>query len=234
MAEAIRLVSIGRGIDPRGYTLLPLGGGGPLHATALARELGIRRIAVPPHPGVLSATGLLFAPIEHESSVAFPRLLAGLEWPEVERALADRDQACARLMRSEGVPAAHTHIFHFADVCYVGQSYHLEIPLQTDAANPLETLYRDFLAAHDRIYGHSTEGAARIVNLRSIHRSTVSRPATAAPAALGMRQREQGHAPHSHRRKRQIHPGHLYDRSTMRRASRFAVRRSSSNPTRRP
>ena len=62
MAEAIRLVSIGRGIDPRGYTLLPLGGGGPLHATALARELGIRRIAVPPHPGVLSATGLLFAP----------------------------------------------------------------------------------------------------------------------------------------------------------------------------
>ena len=47
---------------PRGYTLLPLGGGGPLHATALARELGIRRIVVPPHPGVLSATGLLFAP----------------------------------------------------------------------------------------------------------------------------------------------------------------------------
>ena len=95
MAEAIRLVSIGRGIDPRGYTLLPLGGGGPLHATALARELGIRRIAVPPHPGVLSATGLLFAPIEHESSVAFPRLLSGLEWSEMERALGDRDQACA-------------------------------------------------------------------------------------------------------------------------------------------
>jgi N-methylhydantoinase A/oxoprolinase/acetone carboxylase beta subunit len=182
MTEAIRLVSIGRGIDPRGYTLLPLGGGGPLHATALARELGIRRIAVPPHPGVLSAAGLLFAPIEHESSMAFPRLFAGLEWPAVERALADRDQACGRLMRSEGVPAAHTHIFHFADVCYVGQSYHLEIALRADAANPLETLYRDFLAAHDRIYGHSTEGAARIVNLRSIHRSTVNRPATAAPA----------------------------------------------------
>ena len=78
-------------------------------------------------------------------------------------------------MRSEGVPARHTQIFHFADVCYVGQSYHLEIPLQTDGANPLEALYGDFLAAHDRIYGHSTEGAARIVNLRSIHRSTVGR-----------------------------------------------------------
>ena len=176
MAEAIRLVSIGRGIDPRGYTLLPLGGGGPLHATALARELGIRRIAVPPHPGVLSATGLLFAPIEHESSVAFPRPLAGLEWSEVERALADRDQACARLMRSEGVPAAHTHVFYFADICYVGQSYHLEIPLRPDAANPLSTLYRDFLAAHDRIYGYSTASPARIVNLRTVHVSPVDRP----------------------------------------------------------
>ena len=215
MAEAIRLVSIGRGIDPRGYTLLPLGGGGPLHATALARELGIRRIAVPPHPGVLSATGLLFAPIEHESPVAFPRLLTGLEWPEVERALADRDQACATLMRSEGVPAARTQILYFADVCYVGQSYHLEIPLRTDAANPLETLYRDFLAAHDRIYGHSTEGAARIVNIRSIHRSTVGRPATAAAVRL------QGGNAHKSARdiltaeSGRFIPANVYDRSTM-------------------
>ena len=73
MAEAIRLVSIGRGIDPRGYALLPLGGGGPLHACALARELGMTRIAVPIHPGVLSAAGLLSAPIEHEVSAAFQR-----------------------------------------------------------------------------------------------------------------------------------------------------------------
>jgi N-methylhydantoinase A/oxoprolinase/acetone carboxylase beta subunit len=185
MAEAIRLVSIGRGIDPRGYTLLPLGGGGPLHATALARELGIKRIAVPPHPGVLSAAGLLSAPIEHESSVAFPRPLSGLEWPEVKQALADRDQACARLMRSEGVPAQRTQVFYFADVCYVGQAYHLEIPLRPDATDPTEALYRDFLVAHDRVYGHSTEGPARIVNLRSIHRSTVGQPATASAQTKG-------------------------------------------------
>ena len=183
---------------------------------ALARELGIRRIAVPPHPGVLSATGLLSAPIEHESSVAFPRPLAGLDWPEVERALADRDEACAGLMRSEGVPAAQTHILYFADVCYVGQSYHLEIPLQTDAANPIEALYRDFLAAHDRIYGHSTEGPARIVNLRSIHRSTVDRPATAAAGAAARRQ-------HARKGTRDILtagsgrfiPAQVYDRSAL-------------------
>lgn len=214
MAEAIRLVSIGRGIDPRGYTLLPLGGGGPLHATAVARELGVRRIAVPPHPGVLSATGLLSAPIEHESSVAFPRALAGLEWAEVERALADRDEACARLMRSEGVPAADTRISYFADVCYVGQAYHLEIALRPEAATPIETLYRDFLAAHDRIYGHSTEGPARIVNLRSIHRSTVCRPAAIAASSEGT------NAPKGTRSiltaaSGRFIPAQVYDRSTL-------------------
>jgi N-methylhydantoinase A/oxoprolinase/acetone carboxylase beta subunit len=215
MAEAIRLVSIGRGIDPRGYTLLPLGGGGPLHATALARDLGIRRIAVPPHPGVLSATGLLSAPIEHESSVAFPRPLAGLDWPEVERTLADRDQACAKLMRSEGVPAKHTHILYFADVCYVGQAYHLEIPLQTEAANPIETLYRDFLSAHDRIYGHSTEGPARIVNLRSIHRSIVNRPATATAASPNGTNAAKGTRDILTAESARFIPADVYDRSTM-------------------
>jgi N-methylhydantoinase A/oxoprolinase/acetone carboxylase beta subunit len=219
MAEAIRLVSIGRGIDPRGYTLLPLGGGGPLHATALARELGLRRIAVPPHPGVLSATGLLFAPIEHESAVAFPQPIAGLDWSEVERALAPLDEACARLMRSEGVPAADTQILYFADVCYVGQAYHLEIALRT-GANPIESLYRDFLAAHDRVYGHSTEGPARIVNLRSIHRSAAGRPVT-APAARPRGDAAPGDTAHKGMRdilttqSGRFVPARVYDRSTM-------------------
>ena len=185
MAEAIRLVSIGRGIDPRGYTLLPLGGGGPLHATALARDLGIRRIAVPPHPGVLSAAGLLSAPIEHEVSAAFPRDLHDLEWAEVRRALDGLNATCSELMRREGVPESRAEILYFADVCHVGQSYHLEIPLDAGAQEPLAVLYRDFLAAHDRIYGHSTESPARIVNLRTIHRSTVERTPESCAAYVG-------------------------------------------------
>src|SRR5580692_6183129 len=103
MAEAMRLVSIGRGIDPRGYALLPLGGAGPIHAAALAVELGMSRIIVPPHPGVLSAAGLLAAPIEHEVSAAFPRPLAETDWSEVVAALAELDTGCARLMAGEGV-----------------------------------------------------------------------------------------------------------------------------------
>lgn len=168
MAEAIRLVSIGRGIDPRGYALLPLGGGGPMHACALASELGISAIVVPAHPGVLSAAGLLGAPVEHEVSAAFPCPLASLDRPTLDRALAELDQRCHALMVAEGISGAE--IRHYADVCYIGQSYHLEVPLADRSA---DGLYRAFLAAHERVYGHGTDVPARIVNLRTVHRAAL-------------------------------------------------------------
>jgi N-methylhydantoinase A/oxoprolinase/acetone carboxylase beta subunit len=182
MAEAMRLVSIGRGIDPRGYALLPLGGAGPIHAVALAAELGMPRIIVPPHPGVLSAAGLLAAPIEHEVSTAFPRPLAGTDWPEVLAALAELDAGCTRLMTGEGVASDAVTIRHFADLCYIGQGYYLEIPLRVDESEPLIALYRDFLAAHDRVYGYAAEAPARFVNLRAVHRVTLPAPPYAPPA----------------------------------------------------
>ena len=181
MAEAMRLVSIGRGIDPRGYALLPLGGAGPIHAAALAAELGMSRIIVPPHPGVLSAAGLLAAPIEHEVSAAFPHALAETEWSGVVAALAELDSRCARLMAGEGVAPDAIAVRHFADVCYIGQGYHLEIPLREEDPEPLAALYRDFLAAHDRIYGYAAEASARFVNLRAVHRVTLPAPAQATP-----------------------------------------------------
>jgi len=182
MAEAMRLVSIGRGIDPRGYALLPLGGAGPIHAAALAAELGISRIIVPPHPGVLSASGLLRAPIEHEVSAAFPRALAEAEWTQVAAALAELDAACARLMQGERVAADAVTVRHFADLCYIGQGYHLEIPLRANEPEPLAALYRDFLAAHDRVYGYAAASPARFVNLRAVHRVASPAPTTAPPA----------------------------------------------------
>ncbi|HWB49335.1 MAG TPA: hydantoinase/oxoprolinase family protein [Stellaceae bacterium] len=186
MAEAMRLVSIGRGIDPRGYALLPLGGAGPIHAAALAAELGMTRIIVPPHPGVLSAAGLLAAPIEHEVSAAFPRPLAETDWREVVAALGSLDARCARLMAGEGVASQAVEQRHFADICYVGQGYHLEIPLREDEPAPLRALYRDFLTAHDRVYGYAAEAPARFVNLRAVHRVTLPEPAYARPGPPAM------------------------------------------------
>src|SRR4029077_11407029 len=74
-------------------------------------------------------------------------------------------------MADESIGAMAVSIQYSADVWYIGQSYHLEVPLDTDAPDALGKLYRDFLALHDRIYGHATEQPAAIVNLRSVHRA---------------------------------------------------------------
>ncbi len=169
MVEGIRLMTVRRGIDPRRFTLVALGGAGPLHATALAAELGIGCILVPPHPGVLSAAGLLAAPVEHEVSAAFPAPLRGLDFGRVRRALQTLDARCAALMARENLRGQAVMIRYAADIWYIGQSYHLEVPLRPDAADPLAALERDFRRLHDRIYGHSTGAPAAIVNLRSVH-----------------------------------------------------------------
>lgn len=170
MVEGMRLVSVRRGIDPRRFTLLPLGGAGPIHATALAAELGMTSVLIPRHPGVLSAAGLLVAPVEHEVAMAFPHKLEGLAMAQVREALAALDMRCAALMAQERISGATT-VRYLADMWYVGQSYHLDVELHPDRPAPLDRLYRDFLATHDRVYGHATETPAAIVNLRAVHRS---------------------------------------------------------------
>ena len=171
MAEGIRLVSIRRGCDPRTASLVAFGGAGPLHATALAEELGMDSVIVPRFPGVLSACGLLCAPTEHEVSTACNRDLAQLAPADVQAALAELDTRCRELMTAEELVTADYRIFHAADVCYVGQSHFIEIAFDAASADMLPRLYRDFLAAHDQLYGHGAALPARIVNLRAAART---------------------------------------------------------------
>ena len=171
MAEGIRLVSVRQGVDPRGYALVPLGGAGGIHATALARELGMTRVLVPRIPGVLAAAGLLAAPIEHEVSAAFATPINSLDPAALRDALRQIDAKAANLIAAERVAPEEVTVSYFADVCYIGQSYNLEIPLRLDDKDVAASLYRDFLAAHDRIYGHAVEGPAKIVNIRTIHQA---------------------------------------------------------------
>ena len=170
MAEGIRLVSVRQGFDPREFTLVAMGGAGPVHACALAADLGIARVVVPRHPGVLSAAGLLAAPIEHEVSVAYGVPFAGLSIAPVRRIVADLDAAGRKLTEREGLASDEIEVLHFADVCHVGQGYFLEVPFDPHADDGLERLYADFLAAHERVHGHAVEAPARFVNVRAVHR----------------------------------------------------------------
>jgi N-methylhydantoinase A/oxoprolinase/acetone carboxylase beta subunit len=170
MAEAIRFVSIRQGYDPREFALVALGGAGALHATQLATELSITRIIIPRYPGVLSASGLLVAPTEHEASAAFPRSLASLTSADAQSVFDELDSRCAQFMAAEGAAAESIQRFRYADMCYQGQSYNIEIPFP-DARDPIAQLTRDFLRAHERVYGYAADSPIAIVNLRAIHRS---------------------------------------------------------------
>ena len=170
MGEGIRSVSIRRGIDPRDFTLLPLGGGGGLHATAVADELQIHQIVIPRHPGVLSALGLLSAPIEQEVSIGLHEKLADCTVTGLRQRFAALDARCGALMAREAI-TGDTTVIHSADLCFVGQSYYLSVPIVLDGAENLDKVYADFLLTHDRTYGHSVDGPVRVANLRTIHRA---------------------------------------------------------------
>jgi len=126
---------------------------------------------VPKFPGVLSASGLLAAPVEHEVPVAFGKDVAGLNLSELSVAFAELDARASELMAHESIGDAPITTNYFADVCYIGQSYTIEVPLHLEGDYPLSTMYEDFLKLHARIYGYSTQGPARIVNLRAVHQA---------------------------------------------------------------
>ena len=171
MAEGIRLVSVRQGIDPREFALVPLGGAGGIHATALARELNMTRVVVPRIPGVLAAAGLLAAPVEHEVSATYTIRLPDLDRAALRGALDALDERAGRLMEAERIVDTAIRITYFADICYIGQSYTLEIPLDPGAGDLGARLYELFLEAHDRVYGHSVRAPARIVSLRAVHQA---------------------------------------------------------------
>ena len=181
MAEGMRQVSIRQGHDPRDFSLVPLGGAGPVHAIPLAEELSIDTVIIPRHPGVLSAEGLLVAPIEHEVSIGFPHDLDSVGINELKTRFDELDAQCAALMNAEANEVENVEIIHALDICYVGQSHYLDITVDLSDAKPREAIYRDFIHAHEQVFGYSTESPARIVNLRSIYRS--QRPEVSVPIA---------------------------------------------------
>jgi N-methylhydantoinase A len=171
MAEGIRLVSVRQGIDPRTFALVPLGGAGGLHATALASDLNIACVIVPRLPGVLAAAGLLAAPVEHEVTAGLTVPLAQLDVEALRAVLARIDTTAADLMQAERVARKDVTVGYYADVCFVGQSYSLEVPLDPERPDVAERLYEDFLVAHDRVYGHAMRVPAKLVAVRTIHQA---------------------------------------------------------------
>ncbi len=185
MAEAVKAISTRRGFDLRDFTLVAFGGAGPIHAGAIAEELGIPRVLVPPVPGCHSALGLLMTEVRHETIRSRLMPLAGLqaEGAAIFDELAD--QALARL-RGEGFTQDKIRLDFALDLRYAGQGYELTIPApRSIAAAQLADLRERFDQAHLQGYGHAAPGAqVEVVSFRLTARGEVPRaPLPEPPAA---------------------------------------------------
>ncbi len=195
MARALRVVSVERGWDPRDFTLVAFGGAGPLHACDLARELGVRRVLVPPAPGVLCAIGLLVADLRSDASRTYLRTADSVTGAEVTqwfgevRAQAERTMAAPR--------AAGIEEQRWLDMRYAGQNYELRVPVPggvlTD--DDLAGILRRFHEAHRRRHGYDApEASVQLVNARVALRvppkplPVMRAPKNGRPAPVGRRE----------------------------------------------
>ena len=186
MAGAVREVSVHRGFDPRDFTLLGFGGAGPMHAMAVAEELGISRVLVPRFPGHLSALGQMLADLRRDTVAAWGGRITELAIDALRaRALAMRDDGTARL-DADGMPRDRQRHEFTLDVRYVGQSFTLPIrwnPADTDWT-PLRAA---FDARHEETFGYADAASdIEIVNVRLVSIGEVEKPVVDfAPAGSG-------------------------------------------------
>ena len=180
--RALRRVSVERGLDPRGFSLLAFGGAGPLLAGRVLEELGLASVVVPPHPGLFSAAGLLAASLRIDEAQTVLRPLIPELAPELLAWFRDaRDRLVAQLV-ADGIARSRTRVVASADCRYEGQGYELELPLGELSARGVTGLRRAFAERHAAMYGHADpREAVEVVTLRLAAFGDLER---AAPAPL--------------------------------------------------
>lgn len=170
MEQAIRLISVERGYDPRDFVLFCFGGAGGLHAAHLAQGLGIPQVVIPRFPGALSALGLLLADTRKDYSRT---LLIDAEGSQarLKSVLEELHRLGITELQAEGFRKEKVRSMDFVDLRYRGQSYELTVPLTSNFVG-------QFHKAHERRYGYSNPSAAvELVNVRSTFVGTNAKPA---------------------------------------------------------
>ncbi len=152
MAGAVRLVSLSRGHDPRDFALFAFGGAGPLHATALARELGIPTVLVPARPGITNALGCVVADLRHDYVRTVNKPLSAVDDATVARIYAEQAAEGEATIGREGVPVRELRRVLSADMQFQGQSHILSVGVDS-AEIGVAGLHKAFAAAYFRRFG---------------------------------------------------------------------------------
>ena len=172
MIRAIKAVSTERGRDPREYTLFAFGGNGPVFAAAMADALQMKRIVIPPSPGLFSSFGLLYADVEHHYSRTFRCLLRDVSPPELNSAWDQLASEAVEQLRADGFDENAMKLRRSANMHYKGQTFELTVPVPEGRldARAIADLEEAFGREHERTYGHRAgrEEPVELVNMQVV------------------------------------------------------------------
>ena len=197
MVNALKLVSINRGYDPRDFTMVAFGGGGAMHACALAAELNIPEVVIPAHCAVFSAWGMLMSDLRRDYVRTRPLLLDETKADEIAGIVGEMEnQACSAYLQ-EGIDAGSIYFERLADMRYEGQEHTISVRLPSGDMGPAEVreLIGRFRDAYEREYTYRLDNGVEIVTYNLIAYAAVDRPRLAkvsgyediAAAVKGMR-----------------------------------------------
>ena len=172
MGRALRAVSSERGRDPRRFSMMAFGGGGPIHASGLADALGISRIIIPPSPGVFSAFGLLFADVEHHFVRTYFKAFEEIKIEEINNILEELKNEGGALLKAEGFEKSLQEMQVQLDMKYMGQTSDLTINMPTSKFNHNNNpaIAEAFMREHDKTYGYRVDEPLQLVSIRVIAR----------------------------------------------------------------
>jgi N-methylhydantoinase A len=178
MADEVRVFAAKRGLEPREFTLLPFGGAGAVHAAAVATELGITRILVPPRPGAFSALGLLCSDVVHDFIRSELKPITALDPAHGEALFTELEARAREELAAEGLADEDAAMSRDLDMRYVGQGYELRVSMEGLGAldnDALKEARARFDTRHEQIHGHAArEKEVEVVSYRL--RATVSVP----------------------------------------------------------
>lgn len=176
MSDAVRLISVRRGYDPRDFALVAFGGAGPLHGAYLAKELNIPTVIIPPYPGVAAAMGCLLVDVRHDISKTYLKQVSEVTVDDLLLEFESMQDEAKTLLVEEGIPEEHSTFMNFIDLRYQGQWRSLSVPV-SDSNSSMEDILELFHKEHEREFAYSDrEQKVEIYGLRVTAIGTVPKP----------------------------------------------------------
>ncbi|BBW98819.1 hydantoinase/oxoprolinase family protein [Geobacillus icigianus] len=188
MLNALKLISVRKGYDPREFSLVAFGGGGPMHAMALAKELGVKKVIVPVAASVFSAWGMLMTDLRHDYIQTYIRRVSELNLDELNREWDQLETAALQQYSQEGISEDKVLFARYADMRYVGQEHAVKVPVPNGVMDEeaVKEMVSRFHHIHEKHYTFKLDGApTEIVNLHLTAFGVVQKPEIARLEKIG-------------------------------------------------